>query len=142
MIQTNLPLTADQAVPSTPAGDRELAELVERFYGAARRDAVLGPIFEAHVSDWEAHLAKMRDFWSAAIYRTGRYAGRPLVAHRRVAEIRPEHFPRWVELWERAVDEVVTSSAAAPLKLLASRMADTMSARLSLSSDADGGSGP
>lgn len=142
MTHSNLPLAADQPLPPVVAGERELADLVDRFYRAARRDAVLGPVFAAHVSDWDAHLAKMRDFWSAAIYRTGRYAGRPLAIHRRVAGLRPEHFPRWLELWERAVDEVVTSNAAAPLKLLAARMADAMAATLDLPSASEKGPGP
>ena len=31
-------------------------------------DAVLGPIFEAKIHDWEEHLAKLTDFWSSIVH--------------------------------------------------------------------------
>jgi hypothetical protein len=34
-------------------------------------------VFEAHVHEWNVYLARMNDFWSAALLRTGRYFGRP-----------------------------------------------------------------
>lgn len=110
--------------------EAEIAQLVRRFYEVARDDPMLGPVFERHVADWERHLRTMNDFWSAAVYRTGRYAGRPIEAHRGIAGLTGEHFTRWLELWTRTVDEVVRSDARETLKELARRMADTMSQRL------------
>jgi len=114
--------------------DREIADLVDRFYSVARQDPVLGPVFDRHVVDWDRHLATMRDFWSSAVYRTGRYSGRPLEAHRNIPEIRSEHFPRWLSLWQRTVDEVVRSDAREPLREFAARMASSMSSRIAANS--------
>jgi hemoglobin len=130
MTHADLPITSRDPEMAAPDREGEIARLVERFYEVARCDPVLGPIFERHVADWERHLATMRDFWSAAVYRTGRYSGRPLDVHRRVGEIRGEHFPRWLALWERTVDEVVRSEARVPLKAFAARMASAMSTRM------------
>lgn len=125
-----LPIAGRSISGSLSDREQEIGALVDRFYEAARRDPVLGPIFDANVADWGAHLSRMRDFWSAVVYRTGRYSGRPLDAHRRIEEIRPEHFPRWVRLWCAAVDEIVRSEAREPLKEHASRMALSMMERL------------
>src|SRR5690349_5856166 len=40
--------------------------VVDEFYRRARRDDQLGPIFAAHIDDWDQHLARMADFWSAS----------------------------------------------------------------------------
>ncbi len=36
--------------------EEEVAQLVHAFYAKARKDPGLGPIFEAHVIDWDAHF--------------------------------------------------------------------------------------
>ena len=41
------------------------------FYGAARGDEVLGPLFE-RVDDWEAHIVRICAFWSSVTLMTGR----------------------------------------------------------------------
>jgi hemoglobin len=66
--------------PALPDGDARaiandlIAEVVAEFYRRARRDGRLGPVFEAHVQEWDAHLARMVDFWSSALLRTGRWS--------------------------------------------------------------------
>lgn len=132
MPEAKLPMSVDRHSALDLDREEEIGELVDRFYDVARRDAVLGPVFERRVSDWDRHLSTMRDFWSSAVYRTGRYSGRPLEAHRSIPEIQAEHFPRWLGLWRRTVDEVVRSDAHGPLKELAARMASAMSSRLDL----------
>jgi truncated hemoglobin YjbI len=34
-----------------------LGEQVERFYGRARLDPVLGPVFDRAITDWPPHIA-------------------------------------------------------------------------------------
>ena len=127
-----LPLTGRpvDAELQVQAREAEIGRLVDRFYTLGREDPALGPVFESRVSDWDKHLATMRAFWSSAIYRTGRYHERPLEVHRRIAEIRPEHFARWLELWELAVGETVHSEARTPLIAMARRMAATMAPKM------------
>jgi len=130
---------AEHASPTQHAGpglqadlEAEIGRLVDLFYDRTRADPLLGPVFERHVADWDAHLGTMRDFWTSAVYRTGRYSGRPFEAHRPLSELTPEHFARWLELWEGAVRDVVRSPAAAPLLSLARRMALNISARMNI----------
>ncbi len=132
MIDRELPLTEPSADTRgvNPEQAQEIARLVDRFYEEARADAMLGPIFVDRVADWDRHLATMRTFWGTVAYRDGRYAGRPIDAHLPLAELTPEHFARWLELWERTVDDVVESDIGEHLKLMAHRMGTSMSHRL------------
>ena len=41
-----------------------IERLVRGFYAKVRTDALLAPIFEARIRDWEPHLAQMCAFWS------------------------------------------------------------------------------
>ncbi len=100
--------------PGTAAGVTEamIGEVVHAFYGRVRRDGVLGPIFEAAIDDWDAHLAKLCDFWSSVLLMTGRFKGSPMQAHAALPDIRKSHFARWLHLFETTVRELCPKPAA------------------------------
>ncbi len=85
---------------------------VRAFYEVARHDEVIGPIFEARVADWDAHLSLMDDFWSRAVLGTERYTNAPLPPHVPMA-LRQAHFDRWQRLWEAAARTHLPPHAAA-----------------------------
>lgn len=102
--------------PGAAVGVNEamIRDLVHSFYGRVRLDPVLGPVFERAIgADWDGHLAKLCDFWSSIMLATGRFQGRPMQAHNRLPDIRPEHFPRWLALFEATAREVCPPGAAA-----------------------------
>ncbi len=103
-----------------------IREVVVEFYRRARRDERLGPVFERHVGDWDVHLARMTDFWSAALLRTGRYSGRPVERHRSIDGLRAGHFGRWVELFEATVRDLCLPQEAEAFLIRAQRMRDGM----------------
>src|SRR5262245_32789637 len=90
-----LPVTAGAGIPHADAEgiteDRIRAVVIE-FYRRGRRDDRLGPVFETHIHGWDEHLARMTDFWSAALLRTGRYSGRPVERHRAIDNLSDGHF--------------------------------------------------
>ncbi len=47
--------------------EEKIARLVATFYGRARADDLIGPIFNAQVKDWDHHIAKISDFWSSML---------------------------------------------------------------------------
>src|SRR5271157_2116917 len=101
-----LAVTEDIGVPHADAEritEDQIRAVVDEFYRRARRDDRLGPVFELHVHDREALLARMTDFWSAALLRTGRYSGRPVERHRSIDGLSDGDFGRWVELFEATV---------------------------------------
>jgi hemoglobin len=88
-------------------------EVVHGFYAKVRTDPALGPIFDREIGDdWDAHLAKMCDFWSSVLLMTGRFKGAPMATHVRVGDIRPTHFARWLHLFHQTVRELCPPRAA------------------------------
>jgi hemoglobin len=85
---------------------------VHTFYGRVRRHPVLGPVFEDAIDDWDAHLAKLCDFWSSVLLATGRFRGSPMAAHARRPDVRDAHFALWLDLFETTAREVCPPDAA------------------------------
>ena len=59
----------------------DIEQLVAAFYVKMRTDAVLGPIFEAAITNWEEHLPTMYDFWETLLFAKRNYKGNPLLKH-------------------------------------------------------------
>jgi hemoglobin len=104
--------------------EASIERLVRAFYGRARDDAVIGPIFNASVADWEHHIANITDFWSSIVLRTGRYGGRPMWPHL-VLPLQGEHFDRWLMLFECAARELYSAEVAVVFIHRARRIADS-----------------
>jgi hemoglobin len=104
--------------------------VVDDFYDTARLDPMLGPIFEAHINDWQSHLKKMYGFWSTVILGDRQYTGDPFAKHQGVPELRGEHFVRWLDLFSKTVAGHCSMEDAAAWEATARRMGFAMSARL------------
>jgi hemoglobin len=102
-----------------------IERLVRGFYSRARRDPLIGPIFEHNVRDWDAHLARMCEFWSSVALMSGRYHGQPMAAHLPLPIDTP-HFNRWLELFAAAAQEICPPAAAAHFIARAHRIADSL----------------
>ena len=120
---------AEQLRTQTGLDERALDRLVRRFYAHARLDPDLGPMFEAHVADWEAHYARMVDFWASVGLLAGRYHRNALQAHRPLP-LHPAHFARWLDLFDQTLQEEVSPAARAHLMTIAQRIAATLNSRL------------
>jgi hemoglobin len=89
-------------------------EVVHAFYTEIRRDPALGPIFNRILAgQWDAHLAKMCDFWSSVLLMTGRFKGSPMTAHAQIPDIRPTHFARWLHVFRQTSERLCPAPAAA-----------------------------
>jgi len=117
-------ITAD-IVERTGIDERLIAQLVRSFYESARRDPLIGPIFDRHVADWDAHLARMCDFWSSVALMSGRYHGQPIAAHLPLP-IEAAHFGRWLELFSATARQACPPSAAAHFVARAERIAESL----------------
>ena len=104
--------------------EEKIAQLVATLYGRARTDDLIGPIFNAQVKDWDHHIAQISDFWSSMVLRTGRYNGRPMRPHL-MLPLRPEHFDRWLALFETTAREIFESDVAEAFIVRARRIADS-----------------
>lgn len=109
---------------STEIDEASIERLVREFYSRARKDALLGPIFNAAVADWEHHIAKIADFWSSIMLRTGRYDGRPMRPHL-FLPLTGGHFDRWLMLFELTAREIFAAVAAEAFLTRARLIADS-----------------
>ncbi|WP_028312713.1 group III truncated hemoglobin [Derxia gummosa] len=91
--------------------EEQIDRMVRLFYSRAREDAELGPVFAAHVDDWEHHFQIVQNFWSQGLLGTGRYKGSPYSVHLNLG-IKIEHFARWLELFRAAAAETLPPDAA------------------------------
>lgn len=95
------------------------------FYGRIRQDELIGPIFNQRVQDWDAHLARLCDFWSSVALMSGRYHGRPMPVHASLP-IEPQHFDRWLQIFARAARDICPPEAAVYFIERAQRIADSL----------------
>lgn len=90
--------------------ETNIITLVHTFYEKVARDPLLGPVFHEHVgqshTEWAPHLTKMVDFWSTVLLKSGRYEGRPPLAHLKIKELDDSHFERWLNLFELTCREI------------------------------------
>ena len=102
-----------------------IAAMVDRFYAKVRRDAVIGPVFNNAVTDWDEHLQTLRQFWSSVMLTSGSYKGNPMAVHMR-QPIEPDFFARWLALWGETAAEVFAPGPAAQFREKAERIAESL----------------
>ncbi len=119
--------------------EERLSALVDSFYAKVREDAVLGPVFNAAISDWPEHLATLRAFWSSVMLTSGRYKGNPMAAHlkHRPSIDRPM-FQRWLALWRETARETLGDRGAAGVIAKAERIAESLQLGMFLRLDGAG----
>ena len=115
----------DDIVRRTGIDEAMIHRVVHSFYDRARADPLIGPIFDRQVHDWDAHLARMCEFWSSVALMSGRYHGQPMVVHLPLPIDTP-HFNRWLELFAATAHEVCPPAAAAHFLERAHRIADSL----------------
>jgi hemoglobin len=104
----------------------EIAAMVHAFYGKVRNDAVLGPVFNAHVTDWDHHLGKMVDLWSGMMRGTGRYRGTPMPKHVALPGLDGDMFRHWLSLFHETTLELNNEAMRARANDLAYRVAQSL----------------
>ena len=106
--------------------EAEVHRLVHEFYGKVRDDERLGPIFAAHVHDWDHHLGKMVDFWSSTLRGTARYRGTPMPRHAALPGLEWPLFERWLALFRETAEAIGNAPMAERANLLAGRIAQSL----------------
>lgn len=114
-----------EIVERTGIDEAMIARLVQAFYGKVRQDALLGPVFDERIADWEPHLRRMCAFWSSVVLLTGRYHGQPMEKHLPLP-VDSRHFDRWLVLFEETAHDVCPPNAAAHFAGRARRIAESL----------------
>jgi len=118
------------AAPGMPTPDlcseQDVERLVHAFYARVREDETLGPIFAAHVTDWDHHLEKMVQFWSSTLRGTARYRGTPMRAHTGLPGLSPGLFHRWLLLFDETTRSLDNPALRERANTLAVRIAQSL----------------
>ena len=109
---------------ATELDENLLERLVREFYGTARRDPMIGHLFD-DVGDWEAHIARITAFWSSVALMSGRYHGNPMASHLKLP-LEPPQFGRWLALFEQTARASCSPAGAALLLEKARRIAQSL----------------
>lgn len=122
----------DKAIKKDLTTDQDVKTLVHVFYGKVQKDDRLGYIFnEVAEVDWDHHLPNMVDFWSNLLFRTGRYKGRPFRQHLPLP-IQKNDFKRWLNLFQKTVDEHFEGEKAEFAKEMAAKIAASFVLRMEM----------
>jgi len=104
--------------------------LVSTFYKEIRKDELLGPIFNSHLTDeqWPIHLNKLTDFWVTALLGEICFKGSPSQAHIKVDRglnyrMSQVHFGKWLQLWFATIDSLYEGELAQRAKDASRKMA-------------------
>lgn len=122
-----------------PLTEDDISRLTHLFYTWVRADDLLGPIFNGKIgtsdADWEPHITKINDFWSNIFLRTGRYNGQPMTKHVGMPTLSPQHFTRWLELFDRAGQKTLSDVKKTEFNEMANRIAQSFQMGLAVHFD-------
>lgn len=108
--------------------EKDVAILVNAFYGKVRQDELLASVFNPIIKDnWDFHLKRMVDFWSTILLYTKKYKDDPMPKHLPLA-IGKEHFERWLKLFNETIDELFEGEIADNARKRANNIARIMKA--------------
>ncbi len=102
--------------------EAEISAMVHAFYAKVRLDPMLGPVFNAHVDNWDSHLAKLVDFWSSVLRGTGRFSGAPMPKHAALPGLTAELFQRWLVLFRETTAALPNRAMGEQAYMLAQRI--------------------
>lgn len=115
-----------RAIQAETGIDEAMIErLVRGFYARVREDALIGPVFDARIEDWEPHLQRMIAFWSSVVLMSGTYHGQPMRKHVPLP-IDGRHFDRWLALFQATARELCPPRAADHFVERAQRIAESL----------------
>ena len=111
---------AQAGPPFAAPSVQSLTALVHGFYADVRANPLLGPVFEAALHDrWEAHLARMVDFWSTVALGSKSFRGNVFSKHMALSGVTPAHFAAWVKLWGEHTNRLFAPEVALELQTAA-----------------------
>ena len=108
-------------------GHEGILRLLHPFYADVRQHAILGPIFNARIHDWPAHLAKITEFWARQTGGPSGYGGGFAAAHLPLG-IGAEHFAHWLRLWDINCRRNLAEADAREMSALAHALAARLQA--------------
>lgn len=122
--------TPDSTTRPDIATAADIDRLVAEFYRAVLDDPIIGFLFtDVARIDLQAHLPVISAFWQQQLLGRPGYRGQTFARHRELHErvpLTPDHFRRWLYLFNRTVDGLFCGALANAAKQRAARIAESM----------------
>ncbi len=98
----------------------DIALFVNSFYQKIQVDVLLAPIFTEKIEPeaWPKHLETMTNFWASILLSEKNYNGNPF-RHHISLKIDSTYFDRWIQLFEKTINEHFEGALAEETKLRA-----------------------
>lgn len=116
---------------------QDIERLINIFYDKVKADDTIGYIFHNIIgNDWSHHLPIMYQFWETVLFNKPGYTGNPVKKHIEIDKtlpLQPEHFTRWLTLWNETINELFAGPAADEAKKRASLMMQLISMKIDMS---------
>jgi hemoglobin len=114
-------------MPTLPLDRSSVHTLVHQFYAEVRADPVLGPVFDNAIGDrWDAHLARMVEFWSTTMLGTHSFQGNVFGTHMALQGVEPDHFRRWLGMFFATTERLFAPEIAHEFQLVGKRIAASL----------------
>jgi hemoglobin len=110
-----------------PLDRASISTLVHEFYADVRADPVLGPVFDKAIGErWDPHLARMVEFWSTVMLGSHDFQGNVFGKHMALCGIEPDHFRRWLALFQASATRLFAPAQANEFLTVAGRIAASL----------------
>ena len=114
---------------------KDIEELIVSFYEKVKTDKLIGFIFtDIAKMNWEEHIPVIVDFWETILLDNPVYKKNAMEVHynlnKKIA-LQPEHFERWLSLFNLTVDSMFEGDKALIAKTRAKAIADVMQFKMS-----------
>lgn len=114
-------------MPHLELNRESISTLVHTFYDDVRADPVLAPVFNAAIGEhWDTHLGRMVDFWCTTMLKTQTFQGNVFGKHMALSGVEPDHFRRWLTLFEATAARLFDARTADELIVVARRIAASL----------------
>ncbi|RMG03673.1 MAG: group III truncated hemoglobin [Acidobacteria bacterium] len=111
----------------------DIDTLMQNFYQKVMKDPLIGYIFtDVAKLNLEKHLPIIGDFWDSVLFNSGKYQKHqrnPMLVHlelNRKTQLKPEHFDRWLVIFNETIDELFSGANAELIKSRAAMIAERM----------------
>ena len=108
----------------------DIEVFVNEFYERVKFDSVIQHFFTKERGfSFEQHIPIMCDFWETILLHVPRYSGSPVGKHiviDKELRMNPEHFERWVSIFNSVIDEFFVGDLATEAKKRADLMRHLM----------------
>jgi hemoglobin len=108
-----------------------IKRLVDSFYDKVLKDEGIGFFFtDVAGINLEEHLPRMYDFWESMLFKTQSFGRNAMMPHLRLNQkesLQPEHFERWLKLFNETIDSLFSGPVADEAKHRAAGVAMSIS---------------